>query len=142
MNRKQKSANLLCIFSRYPQVGRCKTRLIPELGAEGAAHLQRQMTEHIIRVGQQASCDLLLCIDGGTPGEIESWLGSAMDYEHQQGDDLGTRMLHGFDLGFANEYENILLVGADCPSINPDLLDEWFAAPVRFGLNVYGLRGR
>ena len=34
----------LIVFTRYPQPGRAKTRLIPALGAEGAAELQRQMT--------------------------------------------------------------------------------------------------
>ena len=38
----------LIIFTRYPEPGTTKTRLIPQLGAEGAAELQRQMTEHII----------------------------------------------------------------------------------------------
>jgi glycosyltransferase A (GT-A) superfamily protein (DUF2064 family) len=35
----------LIIFTRYPEPGKTKTRLIPILGAEGAAKLQRQMTE-------------------------------------------------------------------------------------------------
>ena len=35
----------LIIFTRYPQAGKTKTRLIPALGVEGAANLQRQMTE-------------------------------------------------------------------------------------------------
>ena len=34
----------LIVFTRYPQPGRAKTRLIPALGAEGAAELQRRMT--------------------------------------------------------------------------------------------------
>ncbi|MEJ2168327.1 MAG: hypothetical protein P8X90_22650 [Desulfobacterales bacterium] len=38
----------LIIFSRYPEPGTTKTRLIPALGAEGAADLQRRMTEHIV----------------------------------------------------------------------------------------------
>ncbi len=37
----------LIIFTRYPEAGTTKTRMIPELGAVGAAELQRQMTEHI-----------------------------------------------------------------------------------------------
>jgi len=102
--------------------------LIPTLGAEGAAFLQRQMTEHIIKEGQQASCDLLLCLNGGRPDTIESWLGSELDYITQQGDDLGDRMLYGFQDGFARGYQNIVLVGADCPTIDSSLLDEGFAA--------------
>lgn len=38
----------LIIFTRYPTPGQTKTRLIPALGPEGAAGLQRQMTEHTL----------------------------------------------------------------------------------------------
>jgi len=34
----------LVLFTRLPRPGRAKTRLIPALGAEGAAELQRRMT--------------------------------------------------------------------------------------------------
>jgi rSAM/selenodomain-associated transferase 1 len=128
MNRKQKSSYLLCIFSRYPQAGKCKTRLIPQLGPEGAADLQRRMTEHIIEIGQQADCDVLLCLDGGSPQEIRAWPGSEMECESQQGADLGERMLNSFIAGFARQYQKILLVGSDCPDIDPALLDKGFEA--------------
>jgi hypothetical protein len=39
----------LIIFTRYPLPGKAKTRLIPAIGAEAAAQLQRKMTEHTLR---------------------------------------------------------------------------------------------
>ena len=39
----------LIIFSRYPEPGKTKTRMIPALGAEGAAELQKKMTEHTVK---------------------------------------------------------------------------------------------
>ena len=38
----------MIVFTRYPEPGTTKTRLIPLLGAEGAADLQRKMTEHTL----------------------------------------------------------------------------------------------
>lgn len=38
----------LIIFTRYPEPGKTKTRLIPALGTIGAAKLQRQMTEYAL----------------------------------------------------------------------------------------------
>lgn len=35
----------LIIFTRYPEPGKTKTRLIPVVGEIGAANLHRQMTE-------------------------------------------------------------------------------------------------
>ena len=40
----------LFLFTRFPQPGKTKTRLIPAVGAEGAAAVQRQMTEHVLRL--------------------------------------------------------------------------------------------
>ena len=40
--------NRLIIFTRYPEPGRSKTRLIPALGPDGAADLQRRMAEHAL----------------------------------------------------------------------------------------------
>ncbi len=42
------SDETLILFTRYPRAGRTKTRLIPRLGADGAAQLQREMTEHTL----------------------------------------------------------------------------------------------
>jgi rSAM/selenodomain-associated transferase 1 len=43
------SRKRLIVFTRYPIAGQTKTRLIPALGAEGAARLQRLLTEHALR---------------------------------------------------------------------------------------------
>jgi glycosyltransferase A (GT-A) superfamily protein (DUF2064 family) len=41
------SNNHLIIFTRFPEPGKTKTRLIPALGPEKAAELQQKMTERI-----------------------------------------------------------------------------------------------
>lgn len=38
----------LLIFARAPVAGQCKTRLIPRLGARGAAWVQRRLVEHLV----------------------------------------------------------------------------------------------
>jgi hypothetical protein len=43
------SPQRLMIFTRYPEAGKTKTRLISLLGEEGAADLQRQMTEETVQ---------------------------------------------------------------------------------------------
>lgn len=124
MNRKPKSANLLCIFSRYPQEGQCKTRLIPELGAKGAASLQQRMSDHIIDVAQQVDSDVLLFVKGGSGRKVDAWLQGRVAYLFQEGDDIGMRMANCFKCGFAQGYERIVLVGADCPALDAELLTQ------------------
>ena len=42
----------LIVFTRYPEPGRSKTRLIPALGLDGAADLHRRMARHTFELGQ------------------------------------------------------------------------------------------
>ena len=45
---QKKRKDKIVVFTRYPELGTTKTRLIPHLGAEGAAELQRQMSVHML----------------------------------------------------------------------------------------------
>ncbi len=45
----------VAVFARAPQAGTVKTRLIPALGAAGAARLQRRLTLHALAVAQRAA---------------------------------------------------------------------------------------
>ena len=42
------------VFLRYPEAGKAKTRLISELGAEGAAVLARELAERTLDVAEAA----------------------------------------------------------------------------------------
>jgi len=44
----QRPSSVLILFTRFPQPGRTKTRMIPLLGESGAAHLQEIMTGHTL----------------------------------------------------------------------------------------------
>ncbi|MCK4837294.1 MAG: hypothetical protein KAS94_00745, partial [Desulfobulbaceae bacterium] len=69
----------LILFTRYPVAGHTKTRLIPALGAEGAADLQRQMTERTLRTAENLAAESQLGLEirhaGGSGGQMKNWLG-------------------------------------------------------------------
>ncbi|MBP1718984.1 MAG: hypothetical protein H6Q43_2422, partial [Deltaproteobacteria bacterium] len=46
---RESTLSRLIVFTRFPEPGESKTRLIPALGAAGAAELQRQMVEYTLR---------------------------------------------------------------------------------------------
>ena len=83
----------LIIFTRYPEAGTTKTRMIPELGAAGAAELQRQMTEHIrSRVDELRKLHQLTVevrYEGGSEKRMTEWLGPGFSYCHQGSGDIG-----------------------------------------------------
>ena len=74
------SKNHLIIFTRFPEPGKTKTRLIPHLGAEGAVQLQREMTEHTIRQARKTDAETEIRYTGGSPEQMHDWLGDELQY--------------------------------------------------------------
>ncbi len=115
--------SLLIIFTRYPVPGRTKTRLIPALGAEGAADLQRQMTEHTlnnIRPLTDKGIGVQVRFDGDEAGEMVQWLGDELDLAPQGEGNLGDRMKRAFTDSFSEGLEKVVVIGTDCPSLDSD----------------------
>jgi len=123
---------LLIVFTRHPEPGRAKTRLIPLLGAEGAADLQRQMTLRTIvtarRAQRRISADIDVRYSGGDPSVFGLWLGPDLSYRPQGGGDLGRRMAESFGEGFAAGAAEVVIIGADIPNLTEDLLERAFAS--------------
>lgn len=116
----------IIIFAKAPQPGFAKTRLIPALGAEGAAELARQMLFHTLHEAIAASIGPVeLCV---TP-EVNhvAWQGvrlpSGIEISAQGEGDLGARLARASERALKNA-EPILLIGTDCVEMSGDLLQE------------------
>jgi rSAM/selenodomain-associated transferase 1 len=122
----------LIIFTRYPEAGKTKTRLIPVLGAEGAAILQRQMTEQKLAEVDKLQFFYPLSVEvhfaGGTEQLMQEWLGSSLVYRHQSEGDLGCRMASAFQTSFVAGINAVVLIGTDCPDLKAQLIAEAFQA--------------
>ncbi|MGK7949664.1 MAG: TIGR04282 family arsenosugar biosynthesis glycosyltransferase [Xenococcaceae cyanobacterium] len=120
----------LIIFTRYPEPGKTKTRMIPALGAEGAAKLQRKLTEHTLQQAKvlRSSRSVFLEVHyaGGNQQLMEQWLGDNLTYYPQQQGDLGQRMCSAFARAFAAGNERVVIIGTDCPDLNELLLNRAF----------------
>jgi uncharacterized protein len=57
---------------------------------------------------------------------MQDWLGVEFDYQIQGEGDLGDRMARSFEAGFVAGYDRIVIIGTDCPQIDPDLIREAF----------------
>jgi uncharacterized protein len=125
----------LIIFTRYPQPGKAKTRLISALGAEGAATLQRQMTEHTLAqvTALQAIVPVSVEIwyaDGDAEHQqaqqLESWLGQQWVYRPQLGNNLGDRLINATQAAFESGMQHVVTIGTDCPDLNAARLQQAF----------------
>ncbi len=123
---------VLRIFTKYPQPGSVKTRLIPTLGGEGAAILHRRMVTHTLvtvqRFNREGRHLLWVCFDGATQAEMERWLGAGLHFSPQKQGDLGYRMDAAFREDFAIGARRSVIIGTDCPGLNSSILHQAFAA--------------
>jgi rSAM/selenodomain-associated transferase 1 len=100
---------MIIVFAKAPVPGESKTRLVPALGAWGAARLHAQLTLHALRTARAAGCG---------PVEIHgtrrhSFFGRLkVPFRLQRGRDLGERMFHALARN-----PGAILIGSDCPEL-------------------------
>jgi rSAM/selenodomain-associated transferase 1 len=105
----------IVIFAKAPVPGKVKTRLIPALGAEGAAALARAMLEGTVEEALATGLSVELC---GDPDSAEWHVprpGLALTAQGEGG--LGERLARAASAG-----QPVLLIGADCPELDCERL--------------------
>ena len=120
----------IVIFAKAPQPGSVKTRLIPALGAAGAASLARRLLTHTLQQALAANVgEVELCM---SPAPTDhSWKGVAIDRAVQQtaqgNGDLGARMARATRRVTQNTEsadKSVLLIGTDCPALTASALKQ------------------
>lgn len=107
------------VFARLPVPGRVKTRLVPALGAAGAARLAWRMLEHTVDVACSAALGPIeLCC---TPDDANAAVAAlarrrAVALQPQGDGDLGARMARAFARALASQ-TRALLIGTDAPAL-------------------------
>lgn len=121
----------LCLFTRYPQPGTTKTRLIPMLGKRGAADLQRRMTTHTLEQVRylvvRRGVDVEIRYEGGDQKRMRQWLGTDLAFTTQGTGDIGRRMAHAFETALADDIDAAVIIGSDIPGITTGILVQAFS---------------
>lgn len=119
----------LVIFTRWPEPGRTKTRLIPRYGTEGAARIHRALLAHTISAAAALPPHAQVVValaDAPQDASTASWLERGWAVVPQQGVDLGDRMGHAVELAFRRQpsVQRVVLAGVDCPDYSAALFVE------------------
>lgn len=111
----------IVVFAKAPQAGFAKTRLIPALGAKGAAALARCMLQHTLTQALAAGAHAVELCMSPAPGD-PAWQGVALPQaialSDQATGDLGARMSRAIDRALAQRQGPVLLMGTDCPTLS------------------------
>ncbi len=118
----------LAILAKAPVAGLAKTRLIPALGATGAARAQRRFSMQTIHTAMQTQL-----------GAITLWCAPDTQHRHfralkqsygimcqaQPNGDIGERMRHAAAMHFEQtDAPPLLIIGTDCAVLAPGHLNE------------------
>jgi uncharacterized protein len=107
------------ILAKAPIPGTVKTRLIPALGAEGAAALAAAMLQRTVAMAIEATLGPVeLCVAPclGLPHWQELALPPQLAWSEQGEGDLGARMARAARRSLQGG-EPVLLIGTDCPGL-------------------------
>jgi rSAM/selenodomain-associated transferase 1 len=125
-------ADQLTIFTKYPEPGRTKTRLIGVLGEDGAAKLQKELTEKTVQKIDQlvktSTVEPVIYFEGGDLVSMQNWLGHQRIYQQQAKGDLGKKLKNAFHDAFAAGAQRVVTIGCDCPDLNKEHIGRAFDA--------------
>nr|VFJ48634.1 MAG: hypothetical protein BECKFW1821A_GA0114235_102030 [Candidatus Kentron sp. FW] len=123
MTRPTRTPRIL-IFAKAPVPGAVKTRLIPTLGARGAATLQGALIHHILTVATRTHLAVeLWCHPDRDHPLLSTYAGEfSIILRTQEGADLGARMYHAAREALA--VGPVILIGSDCPTLRAEELRE------------------
>lgn len=120
----------LAVMTRYPSPGTVKTRLIPALGGEGAADLQRAMTAHTLRHARalraRTGTRVDVWFEGGSLEDMQRTFGRDLSYRRQREGGLGERIREALSCALREGAERAIVIGSDCPSLDGAALAEAF----------------
>lgn len=118
--------NLLLIFTRNPELGKCKTRLAATTGNQLALEIYKFLLQHTANLTKAVKADKMVYYSE------EIWEEDIWDNDHfqkrlQKGIDLGERMLNAFTEGSKAGYERMVIIGSDMYDLSPSDIEQAFS---------------
>jgi len=115
---------IVVVFAKAPVAGLAKTRLIPALGADGAAKLAARMLEHTLAQAVAADVgpvELCAAPDTAHPALMEAARAAGAALTAQGDGDLGLRM-HRCFMRVLSRHGRAIVIGTDAPALDARML--------------------
>ncbi|EDM44237.1 hypothetical protein SCB49_04390 [unidentified eubacterium SCB49] len=119
------SKSALIIFTRNPELGKCKTRLAATVGDEAALAIYTFLLKHTVEITSPLYADKFVYYSEKIrSGDI--WDPEIYSKRLQQGDDLGIRMENAFKEVFQLGYQRAIIIGSDMYDMTANDIDNAF----------------
>jgi rSAM/selenodomain-associated transferase 1 len=124
-SEKEKSNNLLLIFTRNPELGKAKTRLAKTIGDEAALTIYKFLLNHTQKVTEAINCDKAVYYSVKVR-ENDIWDENLYQKLQQKGADLGIRMQNAFQNSFEAGYQKVMIIGSDLVDLSSEIIEKAF----------------
>ncbi|MFN0202383.1 MAG: TIGR04282 family arsenosugar biosynthesis glycosyltransferase [Bacteroidia bacterium] len=116
---------LLLIFVKHPLMGEVKTRIGAVAGHEKAVEIYQELLQITANCVQPLAAHKVVFYGNIVP-EHDLWQNLGLERQLQTGNDLGERMENAFAWGFAQGFQQILIIGSDCAELSTEILQQGF----------------
>lgn len=117
--------NLLLIFTRNPELGKCKTRLAAKTGDVTALEIYKFLLNRTVAFTKDLPTSKKVYYSEEIWDE-DIWPNAIYQKELQKGENLGIRMRNAFQNGFDSGYEKIIIIGSDMYDLSLSELEDAF----------------
>lgn len=117
--------NALIIFTRNPELGKCKTRLAKTLGDQAALNIYKYLLQHTVNVSKKVNATRYVFYSETIP-QNDIWDCTYFNKMLQKGNNLGERMQNAFEYLFHSGYKNVLIIGSDLLDLNETIVEQGF----------------
>ncbi len=121
------SKKALIIFTRNPELGKCKTRLAATIGNENALSVYKLLLKHTADFSSKVSADRYVFYSERIHKD-DLWNPNIFRKKLQSGNDLGERMENAFKELFELGYEKVIIVGSDIYDLHSQDVEDAYNA--------------
>lgn len=117
--------NLVIVFAKNPELGKCKTRLAKSIGDEKALEIYKKLLKHTAQTIGNVNASRVVFYSE----EIQTqdfWDDTLFQKQVQSEGHLGKKMQDAFEWGFAQGYSKICIVGSDLLELRASDLENAF----------------
>lgn len=119
------SKKALIIFTRNPELGKCKTRLAATIGDDNALEVYKFLLNHTANISKDIKADRYVYYTENIKKE-DFWESGVFRKKLQDGSDLGARMQNAFSELLEMGYEKVIIIGSDLLDLNAELVNDAF----------------
>ncbi|MEO6488536.1 MAG: TIGR04282 family arsenosugar biosynthesis glycosyltransferase [Ferruginibacter sp.] len=116
----------LIIFAKNPEPGKVKTRLAATIGNEAALIIYNKLLHHTVSVTKYLAVDKFVFYSDHLDQD-DIWNKKHYYKEIQQGNNLGQKMENALASTFQKGYDEIVIIGTDCPGVNAGIIMNSFS---------------